>query len=416
MWCDPSEMQPAQSNAPRFSLSGRIPELDGIRGAAISMVVVWHYFIGNMSAPRHSLEAYALAAGGLAWSGVDLFFVLSGFLIGGILIDARVSSNYFRVFYVRRFFRIVPLYYMFLFVCLIVPSLVQLLGWASRVAWLWQDALPWSSHLVFLQNFWIAYRNSWGMTPLSPMWSLAVEEQFYLTLPLAIRLLSRRHLVTFLIAGVLFAPLSRLLLHILWPDHPLAWHTLMPCRADALLLGVLGAVFMRQPTCRAWLLSRRNLMRSLLFVLASGIVVLTRYAFGFWNQTGTLVVTVGFTWLAAFYVCVLLYALLWGDSLLSRGFRWGWLRWLGSIAYGVYLTHQLVLNLAYGLIWSRRPMILSVANFGVSLSALALTLLLCQFSWEFFEKPLVKIGHWYGYRYERIPGSLGVAAAPAAES
>src|SRR6266478_10141513 len=91
-----------------LNLSGRIPELDGIRGIAIGMVLIAHCF-EVVSRPGSGL-AYALVPLRLDWTGVDLFFVLSGFLIGGILLDARESSNYFRVFYTRRFFRIVPIY------------------------------------------------------------------------------------------------------------------------------------------------------------------------------------------------------------------------------------------------------------------------------------------------------------------
>src|SRR2546425_646800 len=93
-----------------LSLSGRIPELDGLRGVAIGSVLIWHYFVlPTVAAPGTPLS-YARVFGGLTWSGVDLFFVLSGFLIGGILLDARQATNYFQVFYTRRFFRIVPIY------------------------------------------------------------------------------------------------------------------------------------------------------------------------------------------------------------------------------------------------------------------------------------------------------------------
>jgi peptidoglycan/LPS O-acetylase OafA/YrhL len=80
-----------------MELKGRIPELDGIRGIAIAMVVIHHYFLDPIQAPPATLLSYLQVAGRLAWSGVDLFFVLSGFLIGGILLDARHASNYFRV-------------------------------------------------------------------------------------------------------------------------------------------------------------------------------------------------------------------------------------------------------------------------------------------------------------------------------
>src|SRR5260370_41846538 len=106
---------------PGLDLSGRIPELDGIRGIAIGMVLIAHFFL-VVSRPGSAL-AYALVPLRLDWTGVDLFFVLSGFLIAGILLDARGSSNYFRVFYTRRFFRIVPIYAAFL---LCLPSAVDL--------------------------------------------------------------------------------------------------------------------------------------------------------------------------------------------------------------------------------------------------------------------------------------------------
>src|SRR6266853_6247934 len=94
---------------PEFDLSGRVPELDGIRGIAIGMVIAGHFF-EIVSRPGSRL-AYALVPLRLTWSGVDLFFVLSGFLIGGILLDARDSPTYFRTFYMRRVFRILPVYY-----------------------------------------------------------------------------------------------------------------------------------------------------------------------------------------------------------------------------------------------------------------------------------------------------------------
>jgi peptidoglycan/LPS O-acetylase OafA/YrhL len=91
----------------------RVPELDGLRGLAIFLVVLFHYVSqeGDAAATASRfLQRFAI----LGWSGVDLFFVLSGFLIGGILIDARASSFYYRTFYARRFFRIIPLYYLWI--------------------------------------------------------------------------------------------------------------------------------------------------------------------------------------------------------------------------------------------------------------------------------------------------------------
>ena len=105
---------------------------------------------------------------------MDLFFVLSGFLIGGILLDTRDSPNYFRTFYARRFFRIVPLYVAVLCIALAANH--------GKI----DEQIPTVTYFLFLQNFWMALHGTFGYL-LSPTWSLAVEEQFYLTLPGIVR-------------------------------------------------------------------------------------------------------------------------------------------------------------------------------------------------------------------------------------
>src|SRR6266404_5341022 len=121
--------------------STRITELDGIRGLAIALVVAYHYFFLIIASRPASALSYALAIGRFTWTGVDLFFVLSGFLIGGILLDARNSSNYFRVFYTRRFYRIIPLYAVWLlFVTLTLTAMK--FGLVRESYWLLKDSLP----------------------------------------------------------------------------------------------------------------------------------------------------------------------------------------------------------------------------------------------------------------------------------
>jgi peptidoglycan/LPS O-acetylase OafA/YrhL len=378
------------------SLSGRIPELDGIRGIAIAMVVVYHYFLLPIQAPPAALLSYVKAAGRLAWSGVDLFFVLSGFLIGGILLDARNSSNYFRVFYTRRFFRIVPIYALVLAGAFTLGCLVSW-GLADKFAFMVQGRLPWTPYLVFLQNFWMVARNTLGIWGLGATWSLAIEEQFYLTLPLLIRILSPRRLVHVLVAGVLLAPVVRVALHALWPAHIYSWVVMMPCRADALLLGALGAVAMRNGVWRLRLERNRRVLLFVMTILACGFLVLTKYSptpydFG--------MLSAGLTCLASLYACVLLYALANRRSLLSHCLRWGWLGWLGSIAYGTYLLHEPVRGVLLGLVWSGSPADYSLRGFFVSLLALAITLMVCWASWIFFEKPLVRLGHRARYEFK----------------
>jgi peptidoglycan/LPS O-acetylase OafA/YrhL len=222
---------------PGLDLSGRIPELDGIRGVAIGMVLMTHLF-GVVTRPG-SLFAYALVPLRLNWTGVDLFFVLSGFLIGGILLDARESSNYFRVFYTRRFFRIVPIYVVLL-LAVGLAMCMSSAGIIGKYEEILVGRLPWWYFAVFLQNIGMSLHDAWGTFLLAPTWSLAVEEQFYLTLPLVIRFLDRRALLRCILFAIVAAPLLRVFFFHRDPAHLFVWYTLMPCRADALLLGVLG--------------------------------------------------------------------------------------------------------------------------------------------------------------------------------
>jgi peptidoglycan/LPS O-acetylase OafA/YrhL len=389
---------------PLLNLSRRIPELDGLRGLAIGMVLLCHFFFFVIQVRPGSAAAYLLVTGRLTWSGVDLFFVLSGFLIGGILQDARGSSNYFRVFYTRRFFRIVPIYVVLLASVGITFHLWRA-GFIGKFEKVFLAPLPWPTFVVFLQNFAMARRNDIGLFPLGVTWSLAVEEQFYLTLPLLVRFLDRRALLRFILFAVPAAPLLRAFFFYRDPTNLFSWYTLMPCRADSLLLGVLGAIALRDPRWRAWLLGHRRLLSLALAFFLAGL------AFLGWrspNFAQPLMATVGFTWLALTYLSFLLYALLFPESWMSRCLRWGWLRGLGVIAYGTYLFHEFFLSLFF----RRVPWVGSWRDLGVSVLTLAFTLVFCRLSWLYFEKPLVKLGHRTSYNFDSKQSNTAVAPLP----
>jgi peptidoglycan/LPS O-acetylase OafA/YrhL len=376
--------------ASNLDVRGRIPELDGLRGIAIGTVLIYHYFLLTLRITPGTLLAYVLASGRLAWSGVDLFFVLSGFLIGGILLDARDSSNYFRVFYTRRFYRIVPIY-----AVVLAGSFLLTWRFTGGFAFVYDGLsrgtqVPWLVYPVFLQNIWMAVCSNLGSFNLGATWSLAVEEQFYLTLPLLVRILSPRRLAAVLMIGIVGAPAIRLLLYSLWPAHTLSRAVLMPCRADALLLGVLGAMALRDNRWRERLQRNRRWMWGILGALAVGCGVLTLRA-PTYDHFG--MISWGYTWLASFYLCLLLCGLLYRESLLSRCLRWRGLAWLGSIAYGVYLLHEPIRYAFFGTLAGGTPVIASLKEFLLTALALLVTLVVCRASWLYFEKPLIQVGH-----------------------
>jgi len=247
----------AEETVPGISSSTRIPALDGLRGIAILLVLIQHTFLG-FHFVHHPALNWLVRMSRLSWSGVDLFFVLSGFLIGGILLDARSSPNYFKTFYLRRAYRILPLYFLVLTLAWLTFKAGQL-GWL-RGDWagLFSGAIPWWTFFTFTQNISMVLAGPLvGRAGLSPTWSLAVEEQFYLTLPLVVRFASKRRLVQIVAGGIAGAALMRFLVALHSPDRMFATYLLTPCRADALGLGVLAAVLVRERQAWAYVRARR---------------------------------------------------------------------------------------------------------------------------------------------------------------
>jgi peptidoglycan/LPS O-acetylase OafA/YrhL len=160
-------------------MSKRFPELDGLRGIAILMVLLEHYVAESTYGPKGSLSFMLSRVSRLGWTGVDLFFVLSGFLIGGILFDFRNSPNYMKTFYMRRVYRILPIYYLWLALYVIV-GLVGSMWIAPYHPGAFAMSVPIAVYVLFFQNFIFPPISRFGTYFVGPTWSLAVEEQFYL--------------------------------------------------------------------------------------------------------------------------------------------------------------------------------------------------------------------------------------------
>ena len=383
--------QCSSPNCPKWvnpRLANRIPELDGIRGLAILLVLILHYSV-ELSFQHITVEwqLRALSLFRLSWSGVDLFFVLSGFLIGGILVDAKHASGYYRTFYLRRLYRIVPLYVVLIATFAIGayfagpnPNATTPLGemFDRRIA-LWVYPL-------FLQNVFMTLHRTYGSGWMGVTWSLAVEEQFYLLLPFVVRRLSARGLVRFAIGMILLAPALRIVLERHGAGGQ-AIYTLLPCRADALGSGLLVAIACRNRNAWTWLTSHRRYIYAAFAVFGYGVLVWV------WRD-----IELGFTWMAAFYTSLLLLVVVIPGRVNQMAFRSFVLVKLGTISYAVYLFHPGILRLYHYVFFRAVPSIQDWPTFCVTLLSLGTVVLLAAISWRVLEKPLMKRAH-SKYRY-----------------
>jgi peptidoglycan/LPS O-acetylase OafA/YrhL len=161
----------------------------------------------------------------------------------------------------------------------------------------------------------------------------------------------------------------------------------------------LSATLLRTEKYKRWLEQNSRFLRLVLVCLLSGAALLNYF---YTDMHSFLMISVGYTWMAFLYLCALLYAVTDRQSKLSKCLRWSWLRWLGTIAYGVYLFHSLFLGAFNLLFWSSPLIILDrIANLSTTVSALVATLIFCRISWRYFEKPLIDLGHRTRYVYGR---------------
>ena len=328
--------------------------MDGIRALAIAMVFLNHLFVVKMM-----------------WVGVDLFFILSGFLITGILLGSkqRTLRDYFAHFYGRRVRRILPPYLLLLIVTVIFFG----------VWW-----LRWGYMYVFLMN--MMFPPMRQPTSLNVLWSLAVEEQFYLLWPILVFFLSERWVAWAASAFIVIAPLLR---YLCTPYVPVGFiYYMTPFRMDLLAVGALMAIVWRNR--RSWI-ERFGVYGPLLTVAAAGVMLLLSRRPGFslkadlpfanlWVYELTLIGSAG--------------AILWALSGRFVGpLKWSGVRYIGRISYSFYLIHttaQTVLQRYLTNIWV------------IAAIALALSLAYSAASWQFLEKPILYAGRSSRVRKEAV--------------
>jgi peptidoglycan/LPS O-acetylase OafA/YrhL len=362
-----------------------LAEVDGVRGLAIFLVLVFHFGTMVEAAPG-SLAAYVVAPLRLAWSGVDLFLILSGYLIGGILLDVKASPRFFSTFYIRRACRIFPLYYALLATFVVGLSLYR--EGAVRSDWLFGEAGSFLVYGLFVQNFWMITHPS--INWMSVTWSLAIEEQFYWSLPLLVRFTSRRVLTLLLAVAVAAALALRVQVYFAGETGPLGTYLLPYCRMDELAVGVLIAILHRNAAAWAFVVANRRWLKLAIVPLTAGMVFLTLRAY---SSGSVILSTIGYTLIAAFFACLLLLVLTNRHGIAAQVARLRPLRWLGVRCFGLYLLHIPILGLVYQFVLNRPPALTSLMDLPVSLLALALTLGLAALSWRYLEHPFVRSGH-----------------------
>ena len=360
-----------------------IPGLDGLRAIAILMVFASHSDLMEFG-----------------WTGVQLFFVLSGFLITGILLDMKESlpvRQYFGKFYGRRFLRIFPLYYFYL-------ALMAVVAYGLIAV----DFRPKYMH-IFFNQVWYAvlyvydlfYRMPWFQPSqfLDHFWSLAVEEQFYIVWPLLLLLVPQKHLkrlfVSFIALGVIF----RILLYLWYLSGSSSWIFREPFGLVAyswplshLDAFALGAYISR------YTIWRPRLQLLVLTLLVPVVGFATNYfatgSIGLVSALGydsSLSAGYQFIWahtLLNYFFAVLIYCVI-HEKFMVRFLEMPWLRYLGRISYGMYVYHL-------ALIWFVWNLVDDVTKSDMTVwikpaIALPVTILIATLSYYFLERPILSL-------------------------
>lgn len=385
---------------------GHLPALDGVRGLAALLVLVFHSVLYCPRATTTFGERLWYLTASFGWFGVDLFFVLSGFLITGILLATRGTENFFRNFYLRRALRILPLFYgslvAFFFVFRFVTKDTNGFAWLyERQAWFWTYTQNW----VFVSDHWPA------PNLLAHFWSLAVEEQFYLFWPLVVFLVSSRALKWVCVGCIMVSVLVRLgatFFHL--SDVALHFRAYFPtpARLDGLCLGGLMAIFWRE--------GGRNfpsrLVRRSLLAAAFGLVL---FMVLFFMRKLWLKEIFQYTLLAVFFAGVIIAALCVPRA--KALFSWPPLRQVGKVSYGIYVYHAAIM-IPLSLVWQKWhwgpfswPLVRQLA-FLVTTSTLALSA--AWLSWNLYEKRFVRLRHHFAASPPPPPKSEELAPAQLA--
>lgn len=366
----------AHAPADIHSSQGRIVALDGLRGLMTLFVLVSHY----LAEVEHGWNAFECA-----WVAVQMFFVLSGFLIGRLILEKKHHSNFFFVFYVRRCCRTLPIY---LFCIVVVYAVMHAVGRQPYMNI--TSEFPLWSYLTFTQNVFMAHTGTIGPHWLAPSWTLSVEEQFYLLAPAMFVLTPKRWLLPVLIAGALFAPAFRAAVYWGGVMPHLSALVYLPGSMDSLFCGLITAVIYKRVDVTGYDLHLR-----LAPLLALGLIVVLKLVDHHIENTmevfSRFVVSVG----CAAYLLAIVRGAPEARSLCSPIFCF-----FGNTNYAVYLTHIMVLGLMHGLILGTMPDVHTPAQIAVTFAAFPVAIFAGWVTTRYVEEPISAYGRSFAWSNE----------------
>jgi peptidoglycan/LPS O-acetylase OafA/YrhL len=361
-----------------LAVNARIPQLDAIRGVAI-LLVIMH----NQGGDFPSLHLERVFANG--WMGVDLFFVLSGFLITGILVDTKPSEGYFKTFYARRCLRIWPLYYSVIFFMFVAVPFLR----PSEAHTVFDRSSPWWAYPLFLQNFLIPVPTS-GAGALAVTWSLAIEEQFYLVWPWVVRYCSLAQLRRIAVTVICLSPALRLYLSF----HQVNLYSNLFCRLDGLMAGALLALVVRSSDA----LPSRFVTRAWISLFLAVPLAFATEALG----ARWIVFSLSATASASLVYLALFSEQRWLRAALTNRF----MVYTGTISYGLYLLHKIPFDLAKALQFDRPPLVVLPIVLAACYAAAAV-------SWNLLEKPFLSLKRFVESKPVHLDPANGQFSLPA---
>jgi peptidoglycan/LPS O-acetylase OafA/YrhL len=356
----------------------RIIPLDGLRGLMTIFVVISHYF----AELPNGQKAFAIG-----WIGVEMFFVLSGFLVGNLILEKAHHANFLKVFYIRRVCRTFPVYFGSVIVIMALMTLLGPRDWIGG----FKDIPAWS-YFTFTQNYFMAVSNDVGMGWLAPTWTLAVEEQFYLIVPALFLLTPRRYLVSVLVAIGVAAIGLRSYNVLNNPQNLVAALAQIHVRADTLVSGLLLAVVWKQG--RIDYARHALLVRSVPLVII--LIMLAISTFRSANDPLFIILSGPLMGLA----CAAFILMLVENAPEAERFHSPFLRFFSRTSYSIYLTHLMVLGLMHGLVLGAKPDLATVEQLLVTLAALPVCVALGYVMTRIFEEPLTAFGRSFKWSTE----------------